>query len=380
MRALAAARPADPEVAAFASVAIQGDAYLRPPAERDALLDEAAALAQRVYDANPDHPGAAHYLIHAFDTPARAGRGVEAARAYAAIAPAAQHALHMPSHIFFQLGLWDDAAASNEAAWAASRAWVRRRGGEAGDHDFHSLSWLQYVYLQQGRLHAARAIVDTARAVMAGAERRQPIAALGYQYASHTGDWGVYPRDVEPADPPRDAWWYGVTAFRQASAAALAGDTSTTAARAARERAEAMDPGNDREAELTRAIYLGALAAGAAGDAEREIALLREAAERQSRETPSGPPGATPAAEALANALARAGRPAEAAAAFEAELIRRPGRASLLLGVARARAAAGDRAGAADAYGRLLDIWHLADADHPDLAEVRRGAADAGAD
>ena len=376
MRAFAAARPADPEVAAVASVAIQGDAYLRPPDEHDALLDEAASLAQRVYDANPDHPGAAHYLIHAFDTPMRAGRGVEAARAYAAIAPAAQHALHMPSHIFFQLGLWDDAVASNEAAWAASRNWVRRRGADASEHDFHSLTWLQYVYLQQGRLREALALVDTARTILAASAegRTQPIAALGYQYATHTGQWDTYPRDAEPTSPSTDAWWYGLVAFRMASAEALAGDTSTAPARAVRVRAEGMDPGNDREGEVTRALYLEALAARAAGADDRAIDQLRQAAERSWRVAPSGPPGATPPAEMLGDALLAAGRPGEALEAYEGELARRHGRASALLGVARARRAMGDGASAVSAYRQLLANWHRADADHPDLEEVRRNA------
>ena len=123
LRALAARDP-HPEAAAFASLAIQmalaEGAY--PEAEGVSLREEAIALADRVFRANPDHPGAAHYLIHAYDDPELAPRGLEAARAYASIAPDAEHALHMPSHIFLQVGLWDDTAASNERAWAASRA------------------------------------------------------------------------------------------------------------------------------------------------------------------------------------------------------------------------------------------------------------------
>src|SRR6185369_8399567 len=113
------------------------------------------------------HPGATHYLIHAYDHPKRARDGLTFARAYAKIAPDAEHALHMPSHIFLQVGLWDDVVASNERSWAASRAWAKDHG-IPNAVDFHSLNWLQYGYLQQGRPREARALLDTAHAVLGG--------------------------------------------------------------------------------------------------------------------------------------------------------------------------------------------------------------------
>ena len=148
VRALAEAFPQDLEAVAFASIAGLAAAQFKPPSERAAMIDAAIAGGERVFALNPQHPGAAHYLIHAYDTPSRAAQGLPFARAYADIAPDAEHALHMPSHIFMQLGLWHDAAASNERAWAASRAWVQRRGLTGAHLDFHSLSWLQYAYLQ----------------------------------------------------------------------------------------------------------------------------------------------------------------------------------------------------------------------------------------
>ena len=91
-----------------------------------------------------------HYLIHATDSPRFAAKGLAAARAYDKLAPDADHALHMPSHIFLQLGMWDEVSASNERAWAASRAWVARGGHPVSALGWHSLQWLQYGYLQQG--------------------------------------------------------------------------------------------------------------------------------------------------------------------------------------------------------------------------------------
>ena len=114
------------------------------------------AFAQRVFAADPSHPGGVHYLIHATDDPELAPRGLEAARRYAEIAPEAEHALHMPSHIFVQLGLWSDAVASDERAWAASRAEVTARKLSNADLSFHSLQWLHYAYLQSGRYRASR--------------------------------------------------------------------------------------------------------------------------------------------------------------------------------------------------------------------------------
>ncbi len=112
---------------------------------------KSGAIATDVYEKNPDHPGAAHYIIHAFDDPEHAILALPAARRYAEIAPAAHHARHMPAHIFLQLGMWPEAAASNESAWAVSVEWVKSKGLPISARDYHSLHWLAYVYLQQGR-------------------------------------------------------------------------------------------------------------------------------------------------------------------------------------------------------------------------------------
>ena len=123
--------------------------------EENRLYLVAASYADRVFRAQPNHPGAAHYLIHAYDDPARAAKGLDAARAYARIAPSSEHAQRMPSHIFVQLGYWDDAAQFNENAWKASRARVAAEHAPATDLDFHTLNWLTYAYLQQGRYRAS---------------------------------------------------------------------------------------------------------------------------------------------------------------------------------------------------------------------------------
>ncbi|HSL83986.1 MAG TPA: tetratricopeptide repeat protein, partial [Thermoanaerobaculia bacterium] len=162
MARLAERWPDDFEARTFHALALEGVAYGGgvPDERRFSLLMRAAAELEELFDDRPDHPGVLHYLIHAYDDPVHAPLGLRAARLYAEVAPAAHHALHMPSHIFVQLGRWDQAAASNEDAWAASAAWVEEDGLPLGHRDYHSLSWLLYAYLQQGRLAAARELLD----------------------------------------------------------------------------------------------------------------------------------------------------------------------------------------------------------------------------
>ena len=152
--------PDDLEAAAFYALALLGVAYSHGSSDAGApralrTRMQAAAIAQEVYRREPNHPGGAHYTLHAFDDPDHAVLALAAARRYAEIAPAAPHALHMPSHIFLQLGMWPEAAASNDASWKAST-------GERAP-DFHSLHWLLYAYLQQGRVEDAQRLLAIMR-------------------------------------------------------------------------------------------------------------------------------------------------------------------------------------------------------------------------
>jgi len=119
---------------------------------------EAGAIALDVFQQNPNHPCAAHYAIHAFDHPNLARLALPSAQRYAKIAPSSHHAQHMPAHIFVQLGMWPEAAKSNENGWATSKKWVEREKLPKSKRDYHSLQWLHYVYLQQGLIDKAEAI------------------------------------------------------------------------------------------------------------------------------------------------------------------------------------------------------------------------------
>ena len=161
--------PQDDEAAAFYALALLATI---PSGQRVPEVSlKAGSIATAILKRNPQHPGAAHYALHAFDDGEHAAMGLEAARIYARIAPASSHARHMPSHVFLPLGMWDDAAASDESAFAASVDRVKRLGLSMAQADFHSLSWLHYEYLQQGRLAKARElekIVRDAIAAIAG--------------------------------------------------------------------------------------------------------------------------------------------------------------------------------------------------------------------
>src|SRR5437867_4918800 len=155
--------PADDEISIMYALSLLGTARPGEKTTRSAM--QAAALAQDVFQRHPQHPGAAHFIVHAFDDPDHAILALPAARAYSKIAPAAAHALHMPSHIFVQLGLWDDVVASNVVAYKAAVDLAEKRSLPRGREDFHTLSWLQYAYLQQGKVDEAQKCVDQAKAV-----------------------------------------------------------------------------------------------------------------------------------------------------------------------------------------------------------------------
>src|SRR5262249_134580 len=129
---------------------------------------EAARLFPDLYSAYPGHPGVLHYLIHAYDDPQHAQPGLKAARAYARAAPAVPHALHMPSHIFTRLGYWQESAATNLRGWEVSEADVKRAGESGAYRDFHSLTYLEYAYIQQGRFREAQHAVDIVTAQYQG--------------------------------------------------------------------------------------------------------------------------------------------------------------------------------------------------------------------
>jgi tetratricopeptide (TPR) repeat protein len=385
MRALHERFPDDLEAASFYALSLIGPALTngQTGADRDRDLMKAAGVLEELVDRNPEHPGVLHYLIHAYDDPVHAPLGLRAARAYARVAPSAHHALHMPSHIFVQLGQWPATSASNEAAWAASVDWVKRRGLPIDKRDFHSLSWLAYSYLQQGRLRKAEEVLEIARQAARESDSPRIASALEGMEARHR----IETRTWQPAKPVAakaeetahcgmaHSRGDGLALLAQGLGAARAGDLA-----AAEEAAAALRALNEGKADGYRSApgrimekEVAALVLLAKGKADEALALLREAAEMEARlPPPSGPPDPIkPAPELYGEVLLEVGKAAEAAQQFEASLLRLPNRASSLLGAARASAKAGDKEAARRRYAALAEVWKDADPGLPGLAEVR---------
>ena len=182
--------PDDDEVAlqhALALIAVHGYDKTRQREQ-----SEAGAIALDVLSRRPDHPGAAHYVIHAFDNPEHAILALPAARTYARIAPAAAHALHMPSHTFTHLGMWRDVVPSNVRAYASSQAAAKALGQPPANWDWHSYAWLVAAHLELGQPARAKTLVEDARALLATDD--SPELRLGYSdiaknYLAQTGRW-----------------------------------------------------------------------------------------------------------------------------------------------------------------------------------------------
>jgi tetratricopeptide (TPR) repeat protein len=339
----------------------------------------AASIAQKIFAANPKHPGAAHFIIHSFDDPDHAPLALPAADAYAKIAPAAAHALHMPSHIYVQRGMWQQVAASNIVAYKAAMDVNSRLKLAEGREDFHTLSWLVYANLMLGKFDEAKQNIELARQA---AERNKGNRGVqnGYlgmraRYIIETGQWEKIPlaapaapaADAHAAMPgmpgmatsdPSNAW-----VFVAGLSAAKLGDVATAEAAAARLGAvrEKATAGPNAYAGREVAILEKELAAAtrqAAGQIDEALRLAKEAAEMElALNAPSGPPDPMkPALEFFGELLLEANRPADAVTAFEQSLLRTPKRTPSLLGLARASAKAGNAAAARQYFAELANM------------------------
>jgi hypothetical protein len=407
MERLAASDPADQEAASFYALALLGSCengrdvptYMR-----------AAAVAEEVFAENPRHPGAVHYLIHAYDDPVHAPLGLRPARVYARIAPAAAHALHMPSHIFLALGMWDEAAASNEASWAASEERRQRLGLPLDERGYHALAWLHYAHLQQGRFREARKLLATMAddARQSGSARtREHLALMQAGYRIETRQWradlGGLP-DLAGLDDGIAAaalFAHGLAALETGNLAGARTDLDRIGERqrhgggAVSSHAEhGAGSGKDRGAagslrpvpstagvlyaELEVLLGLARERERHAGrEASREArsaavaALERAAADEDAMSYEFGPPVAVkPPHELAGELLLDLGEAAPARLQFELSLARAPRRSLSLLGAARAAARAGDQPAAEHAYAELGRSWRQADAGLPELSEL----------
>lgn len=398
-------RDHDDESATFLAIALL--ATTRPgDADNFIKRGRAATLAAEVFAKNPKHPGAAHYLLHAKDTPELAAEALSAARAYAAIAPQAFHARHMPAHIFSRLGMWADAIASCEAAWDASLAAARRAKLSANHHDFHSLAWLVELPFELGQRKRAEGALQTfGAAVKAGLSRQhRALYALAVSsYMVRTGGWSRVDELLAPLASPAveelatDLRTGGpsrcgpgspnqlledlalLDARMRAAAARHDGAlTATLASQSDAVRAKlrpvveaAQAPATIAAVDAINERARKALLARAAGDDAALAKILRESVTDSDLEiTGENNPSGFSVREELGDVLLRTNDFAGAAEAYEAQLKRQPHRARALLGAARARAKAGDAAAAHRWYQQLAALWASADPSS-DLDEAR---------
>ncbi|MDC8451136.1 MAG: hypothetical protein LV473_22720 [Nitrospira sp.] len=390
--------PDDIEAALFYALALLGNAGDGLQGSQKRLL--AGMIASTVFGQKPHHPGAAHYVIHAYDNPKDAHRALDAALLYADIAPAAPHALHMPAHIFVQLGMWPEAVASNAAAWEASDAWVTQNGHSPSKRDYHSLQWLQYAYLQLGRYEKAASLLDTMRKSWAEFPKDQPrslfdggyiLARMAASYLVETQQWDKADTILGPAlpqstgeSPEADKSSEAFTTLAQTpiifarglaaamDKSALQAQESITALRAiSRERSPASMPFMNelRHSAELQAITIAATLDTAQGKHDAAIRKMEQAtAIIDAAPPPSGPPPLIkPVHELFGEILLRAGRPDAAAKHFDQALGRYPDRARSLLGAAAATQN-GDSRRALTLYSKFIDQWQHAD---PQLAEIQ---------
>jgi tetratricopeptide (TPR) repeat protein len=354
MSGVAKSYPKDVDAKAFYALALL--AAMPPGDATRANAKKAVALMYPVFREHPNHPGLAHYIIHACDHPLMAKQGLEAARRYASIAPAAPHALHMPSHIFARLGLWEDDIRSNLASKAAAEVTTGPRIG--AENRLHAMEFLAYAYLQSGRFVEARAIVDEARTIRKedsnyaayydSVESRLPMLL-----AIETRDWAMAGR----LEPLPGTHWFGEALTLVARAVAAGHLRDANAGRAAiaafdalmvKASSPTLPPGSSA-ANVRDEIY--AWSAFAQGDVERAIQLLRATADLQSKVGKGEVE--LPAREMLAEILLLDGRAAGALKEYELSLGSDPNRFNALLGAARAADELGRKAVAAKYYKQL---------------------------
>ncbi len=341
MAAVARHYPKDTEAQIFYALALLSTAA--PTDATHAQQKHAAEILEPLYKRFPDHPGLAHYLIHAYDSSELAARGVNAARAYSQIAPSAPHALHMPSHVFTRLGLWEDSIASNRAARQAAHD-----QGDVGE-ELHAMDYLTYAYLQLGRFGDAERIVRDSAAMKLPAAGEFKIGyamnAMPVRLAVEQAQWKAAAslQPIPGSSPQVAAIVYWARAVGHARAGAPA-DAGSDLAKLDECKSKLQAAGNKywgRQASILRQ-EAGAWVAFAGGDKANAITAMRAAADDEDavEKLPVTPGPIIPARQQLGEMLLAAGQPDLALKEIQASLKSSPGRRGALLAESRAKEAA----------------------------------------
>jgi tetratricopeptide (TPR) repeat protein len=384
MEQLSARYPDDREAAVFYALAL--NMTLNPNDKTYANQLKAAAILEKVFAEQPQHPGVAHYLIHSYDFPPIAGKGLSAARRYAGIAPAAPHALHMPSHIFTRVGSWQESVDSNRAsARAAQEALRDNTTGLRSYEALHAYDYMMYAYMQLAKDREAKALLEEILATrklnldhFAGA---YALAAIPARYTLERGRWA----DAATLTPtPSDLGWEkfpqaeSITWFARGIGAARSGnvaDATQSLARVTtlRDKLSAAKNAYWAEQSEIHRLAVAAWIARAEGRNEEAVALMRQAATREdaTEKHPVTPGALFPAREMLAGLLLDLGQSAQALTEFERSQQTDPNRFRSLAGAARAAELTGDRTKARAYYTQLIALGEKSDTDRPELTQAR---------
>ena len=368
MRQLHDTYPDDFEVQTFYAFAVLSVGYATPNDTSLSKQLEAAAILEKLWKQNANHPGVVHYLIHAYDYPQFAQRGLAAAKAYDSIAPWVPHALHMPSHIFTRLGMWDESIAANRASAEASRAYAAMRHRDATEaEELHALDYMVYSFLQEARDAEAKKIVDLAAMVrktnpaleFSGA---YALAAIPTRYAFERNDWAAAATLPIPKLPYWSSFPFmeALIEYGHALGRAHTGDLGgarKAIARMQQLRDATKDPKFDYfKSHLDLQIQAASASVAAAeGKKNEAIEILRRAADSEDilGKHPVSPGAFVPIREQLGGLLLETGKPKDAQREFEAALKIYPGRFRALYGAAQAAEQVGDNENATRYYTKI---------------------------
>jgi tetratricopeptide (TPR) repeat protein len=372
MEALAARYPDDDE--AQIAYAIMLNVAASPNDKTYANQLKGIALLEPIFERQPRHPGVAHYLIHLYDYPPIAEKGLAAAKRYAEIAPAAPHAQHMPSHIFTRVGYWKESAEANGKSARAAK-----EGKEANDQ-LHAMDYQVYAYLQMAQDKQARAVVDEMVTVTGfnPAVRTGPFAVAASQarYMIERGDWKGAAA-LEP-QPSRFAYVDAITHFARAVGAARSGNPQAAKPDIVR-LAELRDRlREEKDAYWSEQVDIqwqvsNSWLAYAEGRPDEALRIMSAAADVEDRTEKSivTPGPLVPAREFYGAMLLERGKTAEALAAFEGTLAKEPNRLGAAIGAAKAAEKAGDTAKAKQLYAKVVALTDGADTGRTEIADAR---------
>lgn len=371
---------ADREAATFYALALLPNEATLSTDKSYAKQSKAGAILEKIFTEQPNHPGVAHYIIHAYDYPPLASRALTAARRYDKIAASSEHALHMPSHIFTRLGLWQESIQSNLAAAAAAKNYALKTNPEAAPRTpLHMLHFLMEAYLEGGQDREAKGILNE----LNGLEKIPDtlgaavvVAGIPARYALARKQW-TEAASLQPR-PSRFPYGEAITHFARAIGSARSGDGAS-----ARKNVEKLQSLRDAAAQAKQdywaqqiEIQRSAAAAWLAhteGKNEEALKLMRAAAdlEDSTQEHQTARDAIIPARQLLGDLLIELGKPGEALKEFDTSINKEPNRFHGLYGAGQAAELSGDREKARAYYAKLVAVCEKSDTDRPEIAKAK---------